>query len=360
MLMSTKKTNLKKLMTRYCRHERSSLSNQQSGFSLVELMVGLVIGLLVTLVITQTFSVFEGQKRSSTGTADAQTNGNIALYNIQRDVQVAGFGLPAIDADNSPFKCGVGFSYDDPDTPAVESIALFPISIADGGAGSDEITVAYGNSATAGLPTKLPGAPSLPVISVGTNIGCRVNDVAVIVKEGVCATTKVVALTSQDKIEVIEDAGGTVAAAATAGASISCLGTWQSVVYEVANSMLLRNGEPSVAEIVNIQAQYGVSDTAGDNKVTAWVNPVGTWAEGALTEADRTRIKAVRVAVVARNGLLEKTNVTAAAPIAWADTLGSAAPLIDLTADADWQRYRYRVYETIIPLRNMIWSKNQL
>jgi type IV pilus assembly protein PilW len=38
----------------------------------------------------------------------------------------------------------------------------------------------------------------------------------------------------------------------------------------------------------------------------------------------------------------------------------SPAPAIDLTANADWQRYRYRVYETIIPLRNMIWSRNTL
>jgi len=22
----------------------------------------------------------------------------------------------------------------------------------------------------------------------------------------------------------------------------------------------------------------------------------------------------------------------------------------------DWHRYRYRVYETVVPLRNMIWS----
>jgi len=34
--------------------------------------------------------------------------------------------------------------------------------------------------------------------------------------------------------------------------------------------------------------------------------------------------------------------------------------VINLTTIEDWQRYRYRVYETIIPLRNIIWSKNVL
>ena len=72
---------------------------KQYGFSLVELMVGLVIGLLATLVIIQVFSTFEGQKRSTSGSSDAQTNGSIALMSIQRNVQMAGYGLPLPMAD---------------------------------------------------------------------------------------------------------------------------------------------------------------------------------------------------------------------------------------------------------------------
>ena len=30
------------------------------------------------------------------------------------------------------------------------------------------------------------------------------------------------------------------------------------------------------------------------------------------------------------------------------------------SADSDWKKYRYRVFETIIPLRNVIWAKNTL
>jgi type IV pilus assembly protein PilW len=47
-------------------------------------------------------------------------------------------------------------------------------------------------------------------------------------------------------------------------------------------------------------------------------------------------------------------------PCAWDDADFDAAPMIDLSADADWQKYRYRAFETIIPLRNMIWSKDVL
>ena len=75
----------------------------QTGFSLIEILVGLVIGLLATLVIMQVFSVFEGQKRTTTGSADAQTNGSIALYSIASELKMAGYGL--LPADNSPIEC---------------------------------------------------------------------------------------------------------------------------------------------------------------------------------------------------------------------------------------------------------------
>jgi type IV pilus assembly protein PilW len=76
------------------------------------------------------------------------------------------------------------------------------------------------------------------------------------------------------------------------------------------------------------------------------------------------------VAVVARNGLLEKDVVSTAcssttAPnpsgiCAWEGNAISPAPAVDLSNDPDWQHYRYRVFEIIVPLRNVIWSFNTL
>jgi type IV pilus assembly protein PilW len=34
---------------------------------------------------------------------------------------------------------------------------------------------------------------------------------------------------------------------------------------------------------------------------------------------------------------------------------GTASPTSTLTSDS-WKRYRYRVYETVVPMRNMIWG----
>ena len=62
------------------------------------------------------------------------------------------------------------------------------------------------------------------------------------------------------------------------------------------------------------------------------------------------RIPATRIVVVARGGVRESEVVTTAAPT-WAGT--ALAPIV-LSANADWQHFRYLTFETLIPLRNMI------
>ncbi|MDZ4140893.1 MAG: PilW family protein [Methylotenera sp.] len=349
---------------------------QQAGFSLVEILVGLVIGLLATLVIMQVFSAFEGQKRSTSGSSDAQTNGTIALHNIQRDVQMAGFGLPIpmADRDNASLNCNPSPSYDDGD-PATPNLELFPLSIQNGAANaSDSVTVRYSTTALGAVPVKItnPANATSFGLTVDNNIGCKDGDIALISQGTSCVMTAIAdANGSPDTLINITlknttPLGGPIAI----GAKLTCMGNWQAHQYTVVNNELQLDGSPIVAEIVNMQAQYGVSATADNNQVTQWVDATtgGIWENP--TVANRNRIKAVRIVVIARNGLLEKddvTNVCTTAkgvvnngPCAWDDADFDAAPLIDLSADADWQKYRYRAFETIIPLRNMIWSKDVL
>jgi len=355
------------------------LSHREAGFSLIEILVGLVIGLIATLVIMQVFSVFEGQKRTTTGSADAQTNGSIALYTIARELKMAGYGL--LPATNSPLNCATL----SPGTPA----NLSPVVITDGGAGagaSDTITIRYGTSESGGgsSPITAVGLLGANDVTVNDNMACHVGDTALIINGNQCNMTTV---TGPTDIAVPPTPTGNNTSVTLAdptnaivGANVSCLGSWVTTVFRVnpnynptnaANSQayLERSGNPSLSDIVNIQAQYGISATASSNQVTNWVNATGaTWA--APTVPDRNRIKAIHIAVVARNGLLEKDNVTGTCvtvkgtanngPCAWDDSNFDAAPAIDLSNDPNWQRYRYRVFETIIPLRNMIWAKDTL
>jgi type IV pilus assembly protein PilW len=358
--------------------------SSQRGVSLIELLVGLVIGLIATLVITQIFATFEGQKRTTTGSADAQTNGSIALFTMQRDMQMAGFGLPVFDTQNPPLKCdpavvGSHTTVDHDADAATPEVDLFPLRITDGGAGlSDTVAVRYARddaTSRSGIAVKIIGpAPAAPEVGVDNNLGCNDGDTVLISGGTACYMTTVddPNLTADPTHISLVDATG-----ANIGYSISCMGHWSQYTYAVVSNQLQRNDAdnaptvtPIVSEIVNLQAQYGVSDTADSNKITHWVDAdAAPWL--APTVANRNRIKAIHIAVVARNGLMEKNNVSNTCttakgtvnngPCAWDDaSVQDAAPQIDLSGDPDWRKYRYRAYDTIIPLRNMIWSNNTL
>jgi type IV pilus assembly protein PilW len=319
-------------------------------------MVGLVIGLIATLAIMQTLSQFEGQKRTTVGTADAQVNGSIALYSIQRQVQMAGYGLPIYDANSlkndSPLKCSPSTIDHDADV-ATAKVDLFPIAITDGGVGgSDQVTVRYFPNPSGGLPVNVVTIGG-SILGVDNTLGCADNDIALVVHGTTCTAARVNdADLATDTTHVT--LAGPDAASMTTGpgvnyARLSCLGSLVQFTFRVNANQLESNSAPVISEIVNMQAQYGISATASSNQITQWVDAAGIWVTPTVT--NRNRIRAIRLAVVSRNGLLEKTNVTPAAPISWA-----GGPAIDLSGTANWQQYRYRVYETIIPLRNLTWS----
>lgn len=405
-------------------------SNKQTGFSLIEIMVGLVIGLVVTLVVVRMFSLFEGQKRSISGVADSQTNGSIALYNMMRDAQMAGFGSPLLDVVNSPLKCDPDQTIDHDKNGASPAIGLFPFVITDGGAAagaSDQVHIRYGYEYTpptaanrrqaniAGLNVEYPTNLGAPIeitdltaanqtttgVGVYNNRGCQNDDVVLISKGTSCLLTRVTATNAAlDGTPARIKLANMAIPTANLSGSLSCMGRWNQITYRVGgnNNELVRIGNvsdavnngtpdgvtatPNVADIVNIQAQYGISDVQDSNQVTNWVSATGAWAAPAV--ADRNRIKAMRVAIVARSGLLEKQNVTNTCttakgivnngPCAWDDATNALAginaayqaPRIDLSANADgtananWQRYRYRVFETIIPIRNVAWARENL
>lgn len=345
-------------------------SIQQSGFTLIELMVGLTIGMFVIVIIMQVLSVFEAQKRTTTGTADAQTNGSIALFNIGRELQLAGY--PLMPVTNSPLKCTTT-TYGATGINDISPVTLTATAAASGVSATDNITLRYGSSAMGGVPTPITALVG-SAATVANNFGCNAGDISLITNGTTCALSSITAVTAASTVPATITLQNTTAAAP--GANLACLGAWHEITYRAnAGNLERQDGAaaafiPSVAGIVNIQAQYGISAATNSNQIVQWVDPTGgTWA--APTVANRNLIKAVRIAVVARNAKMETTNVTnacssttTASPTglcAWTGSATSPAPTIDLSAfDANWRRYRYRVFENIIPLRNVIWSKSML
>ncbi len=402
-------------------------NHYQKGFSLVELMVGLVIGLIATLVIMQTFSAFEGSKRSTTGIADAQTNGSIGLYMIQRELQFSGYGLPLtsgtlptidasmaahrvafedykdktpaevsalqaakvaaynakIAADSLMVASGVNYSALKCDTtapsdtinldtdntsarPNAISIArdiVTPVTITNG-ANSDTIVVRYGNTSRGAMSSDIVTLSGTDYVGVDNNMGCLVNDIALVTRNGStsCFATKVTSLSATNGMKVSSNVG------MAQNDKIACLGQIKAVTFNVSANQLQKTNptsglqEPVLNEIVSLQAQYGVSATPNSEIISSWEDATGSFAPATITINDRNRIKAVRIAVVARNNLLEKETVTQAC------TGGATGPAklcvfganLSGALGANWENYRYRVYEVIVPLRNMLAASPQL
>lgn len=407
-------------------------SNSQSGFSLIELVVGLLIGLIATLVVMQTFSSFEGRKRTTTGIADAQTNGNIGLYMIQRELQFAGYGIPLtsgtlptisiasaantyqfqdytgktpaevkaaqdaalaaynakILADKTLVANGVNYSALKCDSaaptdsinldtdnvsalPNATSIArdiVTPVIITDG-TNSDSIVVHYGDSNRGAMSTDIVTLGGTNYVGVDNNMGCRNNDVVLVTRNAstACYATRVSATGvngAANGITVLSNAG------MAQNDKIACLGQVRAVTFDVGGNQLRRTNPTTgvqdavISEIVSLQAQYGVSDTPNSELVTSWQDATGSWAPASITVADRNRIKVVRIAIVARNNLLERgvvtqlCNGTATGP-ARLCVFGNNLNLSGLLG-TNWINYRYRVYEVAIPLRNMLSASPQL
>lgn len=99
--------------------------------------------------------------------------------------------------------------------------------------------------------------------------------------------------------------------------------------------------------IISLKALYGVADSATNPVVSSWVAPSGDWAADKLTAATISRLRAVRLAVVARNSQREKSGETSPATL----TLFSDSTSISVTVPD--RHYRYKVFDVTIPLRQM-------
>jgi len=363
-------------------------SVQQRGISLVETMVGLTLGLLVVLVITQVWSVFEDQKSRTASGSSAQESGLLALTQLEQDVRSAGAGL----TDSAAFDCTTTYSYYETGGTSVSpapgfssGMSMIPLQITDGGSGSDTLTIKRGSDFLGALPAVI--TKTMPSSSAELNVnsvaGFADGDVVLAVDSatGNC-TVMLVTQVQGAALNLQHNPGATTTynpsvpyqttnswPAYSTGAKIIKVGQMIERIYTVSNNHLaLTAGGTTTTlagDIVMLKAQYGIAPT-GSQDVSAWVNATAATGWNVLTSAKVKQIKAVRLAIVARSPKMEATSVTEACSsttsstptglCAWAGSATSPAPSIDLSADANWQRYRYRVYETIIPIRNVIWA----
>lgn len=148
----------------------------------------------------------------------------------------------------------------------------------------------------------------------------------------------------------------------------------------VVNSQLKPGILPTVLfeNVISFQAQYGLDARPGvqvNLQIPAQNFQIGTGGFSDVIEdadssgtagdsGDWLRLGAVRIAIVVRNQYPDKPDPgtglcnTTTTPPTW--TWGTVPTLTMAAQLADWQCYRYKVFESVIPLRNMFWKGKEL
>jgi type IV pilus assembly protein PilW len=383
----------------------SGAPRRQAGVTLIELMVGLLIGLLAVLVISQVLLVVEGQKRSTTSGADAQLTGSLAMYTLQRELEMAGYG---ISTNRAGLGCAIRSKRFTAGNGGVTR-PLAPVVITNGGAAGQPDTVRFFSSGKASFSVPTLVTNDHPLVGPPSEEFAVNNTVGVIATAGAVPGDLLVAVppapdsTNTCVIFRANGAGTVVGTTIRHNSGAGDPGGWNGVNLADLLTFFPAAGFPAGSYVVNlgpglIDRSYAVA--AGTLRMTEFNNVDATLTttdlfpqvvnlqafygkdtsatpDGAVdvydtvtptTPAGWAQVIVVRVALVVRSNQFEREAVTTAAPV-WdlgatptvtgSDTCGSSQCLTlpvntDIT-NTEWQNYRYKVYDTVIPLRNLLW-----
>lgn len=340
--------------------------------SLVELIVGLAIAIIGMLTLSGVLQGFNAQKRTTVGSSDAQSIGGLAAYMIERDLRRAGFGA------NSEPALGCNMHWEAP-IGAANPMPLDPVRITASGA-TDQIVVTYAQGRHGTYFTTLQSSyqgDSQPFV-VNNTYGFTAGDLILVGEatnkeadgRSICSMYEVSNVTAGH----LEHTGGTYNGAAGnalqfgKGQKVYNLGLAASsevptqVTYAVnSNNELTMSSAATnyqalaVAEqIVGLKAYY-CKDT-----INATPSTINTCDQSIPTSAAGWRqVLAVRFAVVARSGTREAEAVTTSPLQVWSEmTLpnGSALAAVTMPLSEEQSHYRYRVFGSMVPIRNLIWQ----
>ena len=384
---------------------RSAPRRGHRGLSLVEILVGVAIGLIGLVAIFQAVATWTKHSQTTSSGSDAQVAGTLALFSIERDLKQAGHGFGR--ATTPVMGCDVAVA---DLTPArAFSFGLRPVEIAASAGGApDQINVLYGNSSFYGEESAFVNSTTTTK-TLARGGGFKRGDlvVAAFSAGASAASANCQLLEINQELPDLVTVGHTGAAypsfyaasgapnvtprfnsaasSPAAGGTIYDLGP-QPVrnTWEIANNRTLVKrdligaagglAQQEVADgVINLKAEYGY-DTDNNGQIAA-----AEWMATLPPTPDWKRVLAIRVAVLVRSRQFEHgVDTGASAPLAptpsaanpqyFADTPPAKTFLmtnLDGTTDSfsdtdavpnNWRFYRYRVYERVIPLRNMLWG----
>ena len=357
--------------------------SRQSGLSLVELMVAVVIGLVGILAMTQAYITSDRFNRATMGEGSAQTNGLIAMYQLERDLRMSGYGI----ANSTALGCGQirwfytpNYSTNINASSTLPVITLAPVVITTSGTDPHTITTFFSTVSEQIMPTVVANfTAATNKATLDGAAAFSAGDLLLFVTRTLPTTCAFGRITSKSGQEITMASG-------VAGGQFNPA-AWASFPTYASDDSVLNLGFPAIRTysitsrklrvtdlldqaagqapidvvdgIVDMRAQYGKDNgggggTANDGVVDEYNSTTPT------TTAEWQQVLSIRLAVLARVGTYEKPATgtdcdatTATNAPTWSG--GSFANMDFATTTSEDRCYRYRVYESNVPLRNMIW-----
>lgn len=380
------------------------IERSQRGFSLVELMISIVIGMLALVFATRLMTSAERNRQAALGGSESMQNGMQALFAINKDAAQAGWGLndPLVAGCDTVLHDTGGFALATAKRGTDDVTPLAAALIESNNGGPDRLSLYAGSSITGtgavGLSADYAGSgATLQVDRIP--FGFTTGDAIVVVPEsgGQCAIAQIAAIpTPEDNVQLFSIAanegnrfngadglGVTYKAGAARVMNLGPAATLSLHTWSVENNFLLlratdmagtaATGKAVIGNIVSLKAQYGF-DTRGSfdpeqgMQVKEW-SPAMIDADGdgvVGNAGDHQRIAALRIAIIARSKEPERPGSDGschASPDSTMTVFATEEPkgvdAVPMTAvlgpGADAKCYRYRVFESIVPLRNLAW-----
>jgi type IV pilus assembly protein PilW len=353
---------------------RPGLVQHETGFTLVELMVGIVISMLVVVAVMASARYLESQKRLNLGVNRALETLTIATNSIADDIRMAGSAMTY----GGKFSCKKSVIQKYGVTAATDINGFLPpISWVDGGDGlSDSLRVVYADAPFGIATTTISGAINnftQPVFDTASGTSSVV-DYARPFSSDANAALSVKAMLTNDtngcQIVAFDAATGISSIPNTtiqAGASAIPIYDFHDLTYSIQNNALWvhdnfvvgADGDHEVAADIVFMKVYGLVAgswfAAGD--LTPFNNNASLSAQLGVTAPS-----ALRLFIVAREqnfnakvgGVCIATTQTALEQsMPWYINGNVLDPAVDLTATADWDCYKYKAIDIVVPLRNL-------
>ena len=400
---------------------------QESGFTIIELMVGMTIALLASVAIFEVLLASESFKKTTLTGSDAMQNGSYAEFMLSRTLQMGGNGIAqvpnvwgcplniyrdnALITGSSAAYSGYAAPFKTIFTSALAgrstgySLPIAPVLIIDGGASSDALVVMAGQHGSHGYYLSTNDKPADGKVSfqntLGINSTCATTtgsrtciagevqqDLLLAIDQDAgagsttCDVAQVKSITSSDATltgdpNSAHDYTGETAfnqfSLSTTIANLGPVAVESSasnlktatgplfLAYAIDDNanlvewnILTHQSRTIASNIVTIKAIYGIADKAEDTHVSDWVTASGSqWGIASIKPEDIGRIRAIRLAIVARSATPDKES----APYSSFSLFpGSGA---QYQYDIPDRKYRYQPYDMIVPLRNMVAAANK-